>query len=490
MVSVRRVAPILLLAVTVPVLAQAPAPTTTTTQKKTSKTTAVQSTSTTGTTATTATSTSTSTAAAAPKAAAKPAKKKPVSKAAAKPAEKPAPKAKATEKAAKPTIKVTAKPAKVSHPPRELHKVGDHWTPYNPPDPSTYPAGSKTYTIKKGDTLWALAQQFYNNAYLWPQLWESNTWITDAHWIYPGDVLLVTGEIAQQAEAGAAGGAGAAAGRGTTPSGGPTPGGVGTTLGAPRGAIRYITAADAVGGTTGPVPLGTEADVYCYGYLGDPNEPMPNQIAGWEDIEVRYQPGATRQEIDGSQGDLVFIEGGTSTGLNAGDIYLLVVPQGLIEHPATHEILGRHYEYRGQVRVLCADATQSRGIITQSCAEIPTGSRLKPLPQIPIPLARIPALPAFCDPASGKTTGYIVSSRGGDWLTSLGTGQLVEINLGHDDQVQPGEFLTVFRDARASGGPRQVLGQLAVLTTEAHTATARIVAMRYAMRIGDRVEIR
>jgi len=30
-------------------------------------------------------------------------------------------------------------------------------------------------------------------------------------------------------------------------------------------------------------------------------------------VEVRYQPGATRQEIDGSQGDLVFIEGGTST---------------------------------------------------------------------------------------------------------------------------------------------------------------------------------
>src|SRR6185436_1434926 len=67
-----------------------------------------------------------------------------------------------------------------SQPPRDLHRVGDHWTAYNPPDPSTYPAGAKTYEIKAGDTLWALAQQFYGNAYLWPQLWESNTWITDA----------------------------------------------------------------------------------------------------------------------------------------------------------------------------------------------------------------------------------------------------------------------------------------------------------------------
>src|SRR5713101_4666734 len=88
---------------------------------------------------------------------------------------------------------------KSSRPPRDLHRVGDHWTAYNPPDPSTYPAGAKTYTIKPHDTLWGLATQFYKNGYLWPQLWESNTWITDAHWIYPGDVLLVEGEAAQAA---------------------------------------------------------------------------------------------------------------------------------------------------------------------------------------------------------------------------------------------------------------------------------------------------
>jgi nucleoid-associated protein YgaU len=81
-----------------------------------------------------------------------------------------------------------------SQPPRDLHRVGDHWTAYNPPDPTSYPAGARTHVIKAGDTLWALAQQYYNNAYLWPQLWESNTWITDAHWIYPGDVLLIEGE--------------------------------------------------------------------------------------------------------------------------------------------------------------------------------------------------------------------------------------------------------------------------------------------------------
>ena len=88
-------------------------------------------------------------------------------------------------------------PKQSSRPPKQLHLVGDHWTPYNPPDPATYPPNAKTHTIVAGNTLWGLAQQYFGNGYLWPQLWESNTWITDAHWIYPGDVLLVEGEGSQ-----------------------------------------------------------------------------------------------------------------------------------------------------------------------------------------------------------------------------------------------------------------------------------------------------
>jgi hypothetical protein len=503
MVSVRRVAPILLLAVTIPVWAapQAATKTETTTTATTStaqprrglrrlfpKKSAKAAPSTSAATPSPAPQPTTTTSAPAP--ATSPAK----ADAAKKPTAKKAATKKATEKPA--ATKSAAKtPKSTSHPPRELHKVGDHWTPYNSPDPGTYPAGAKTYAIKQGDTLWGLAKQFFNNGYMWPQIWEANTWITDAHWIYPGDVLLIEGEIAQQAQTTAGG----TTGGGTTATGQPgattgTTGGgtLGITTGTALGGqtVRpLITAADAVGATAGPVPLGTEADIYCYGYVGDPNEPLPNTIAAWEDVEMRYQPGAVRQNIDGSEGDLAFIEGGSSSGLNAGDTYLLVVPQGLIQHPRTHEIVGRQYDFVGQVKVLCIDGRQARGIITQSCSEIPIGARLKPMPQLPIPLARIPAMPAFCDPASGKTGGYIISSNGGDWLTALGEGMLVQINLGRAEQVQPGEFLTVYREA-IPGVPRQVLGELGVLTAENHTATAKIVLMRFDMRIGDRVEIR
>lgn len=380
-----------------------------------------------------------------------------------------------------------------SHPPRDLHRVGDHWTAYNAPDPGTYPAGAKTYAIKRGDTLWGVAKQFVGNAYLWPQIWESNTWITDAHWIYPGDVLLIEGEVAQASST--ATGTSSSDATSTVPMPTPQPGMVQATP-TRRAADDimglvglYTNAADPAGGSKSPIPLGSEADLYCYGYIGDPSEPMPNSVMAYEDYEMRYDRGAKVQDLGGSTGDLVFIDGGTATGINAGETYIAVQMGEMVQHPITKLLIGRQNEYRGQVRVLCADDHHARGIIVTSCHDIRPGARLKPMPQLPIPLARVPNMPGFCDPSSGKRAGAIVHAQDG-WAEALGEGLLVEVDMGHDEQIQPGDFLTVYRENVQPGQARQVLGEIGILTTEAHTATGKIVAMRYSMRVGDRVEIR
>ena len=75
--------------------------------------------------------------------------------------------------------------AVAAQPPTDLHLVGDHWTAWDPP--ATYPEGAELYVIEKGDTLWDLSNRFYGDPYLWPQLWERNQYVLDAHWIYPGD---------------------------------------------------------------------------------------------------------------------------------------------------------------------------------------------------------------------------------------------------------------------------------------------------------------
>jgi hypothetical protein len=99
----------------------------------------------------------------------------------------------------------------------------------------------------------------------------------------------------------------------------------------------------------------------------------------------------------------------------------------------------------------------------------------------------VPELPAWCDPPSGRTSGYIVDTRG--WDLGVVEGNLVQIDLGRD-AVAPGDFLTVFRPSPRADQPRIVLGQIGVLTTEAGTATAIVVTAKREMLVGDQVELR
>jgi LysM domain len=365
-------------------------------------------------------------------------------------------------------------------PPRDLHRVGDHWTAWNPPDPASYPPGSRTHEIKSGDTLWTLAQQYFNNPYLWPQLWESNTWIEDAHWIYPGDVLLIEGEGAAAVTAAGEAGDDTGAALSTV-----TPREDATDVFAQEQESGIPVARMAV--ENRPLALGTEADIYCYGYIGDPNEPMPNYIASHENVDVKYLPGADLP-ARATTGDLVYVGGGPATGLVAGETYLIVLPADIVRHPHSGRDLGRHYDYIGQLRVLCTEDGRSRAIITESCREIPIGARLKPVPQLPIPIARVPDLAAWCDPPTGKTSGFIVDSK--DWFLGLVEGNLVQIDLGRDNAIQPGDFLTVTRPSPRADQPPMILGQIGVLTTEARTATAIVLNARREILIGDRVELR
>jgi hypothetical protein len=46
------------------------------------------------------------------------------------------------------------------------------------------------YMVAPGDTLWEIAQAFLGNSYYWPRLWSINDYITNPHWIYPGNRIV------------------------------------------------------------------------------------------------------------------------------------------------------------------------------------------------------------------------------------------------------------------------------------------------------------
>jgi hypothetical protein len=54
-----------------------------------------------------------------------------------------------------------------------------------------------THTVKRGDTLWDLAQQYLGDAFQWPQIYQLNReLIKDPHWIYPNQVFRIPGGTA------------------------------------------------------------------------------------------------------------------------------------------------------------------------------------------------------------------------------------------------------------------------------------------------------
>jgi len=57
--------------------------------------------------------------------------------------------------------------------------------------PSLINAQNLTHTVEKGDTLWSICEKYYGDPDLWPKLWQMNTFITNPHFLHPGDLITL-----------------------------------------------------------------------------------------------------------------------------------------------------------------------------------------------------------------------------------------------------------------------------------------------------------
>jgi hypothetical protein len=359
-------------------------------------------------------------------------------------------------------------------PPANLHLEGDHWTAWIPP--TSFPEDAEIYTIERGDTLWDLSGQFYGDPYLWPQLWERNQYIQDAHWIYPGDPLVVGVEVTDIDDIAQADSTGEDSMAGSS--------GTGDDQG-----LNLDRSSSA------PVALGSEDDIYCSGFIGAEDTPYDSKVIGSEHaISAGNVPGSdlwyggsVSVILNLSLGDVIYLDGGRNSGQMPGSVYTIMRAQGKVDHPASHETVGYFYRYLGRARILSVQENSAIAEIVHACNPIGVGDLLRPFTPQPVPLARRSGLRGVNDPVEAAELAdapYIVHSD--DRLISLGEGHVVYIDRGAAD-VAPGDMFTIYRET-PQGLPPLIVGELAILSVTEQASMAKILESRYTVFVGDRLE--
>jgi len=332
--------------------------------------------------------------------------------------------------------------------------IATHWSRYKYPE--SIPEGALYYIIKRGDTLWDLSAKFLGNPFLWPQIWDQNRYITDAHWIYPGDPLIMPRIALISERAGEEGP------------------GMGEEPGAEPGAGRPTREGDVL------YPVIEEMALQCAQYVLQDPEDTNLYVVGSEQ-------GATK--IAFAERDILYLNKGSSAGIKAGDVYSLHHAAYQIKHPESGRTIGRKIETTGWARVILVEENSATVMVEQACIDIHLGDYLKPFQKVSVPLILRHAPPDRLTPPSGKTQGHVVDV--GDDSLIAGTGQLVSVNLGTTDGLAPGTLLTVYKVMYPSvPTPRNVLGELAIVSVQERTATARVIYSSDAIMSGDRVELR
>ena len=342
------------------------------------------------------------------------------------------------------------------------------------------------YTIKRGDTLWAISGLFLKSPWRWPELWGMNLQdIKNPHRIYPGQKLYLEKKDGR------------------------------ATLRTSRSASAGDDVSQTVGDTVRVSPrtrfesLADSAVPTLKPHLIEPflAEPM---VVDKDELNTAPRIVATQEgRVLLTRGDRAYARGqGGKPLVDAGgkqQVFRVFREATPLVDPVTREILGYEAAYVGKA-LLAQSETTSDTIdkdgksnseivpaaidIVAAKEEMQVGDRLVPEPERQL-LSYIPRSP------SGTVDGRIVSVYG-NAVVNAGQNQVVAINLGSKHGIESGHVLAILKagtrmvDKTDPAWPSIKLpdernGLLMVFRTFEKVSYALILDIRDGVRIGDRL---
>ena len=347
------------------------------------------------------------------------------------------------------------------------------------------PNAPDNYTVKRGDTLWAISKLFLKSPWRWPELWGMNMAdIKNPHLIYPGQTLYLDKSTGRARLSSRRGGSGSAAES------------LETVKLSPR--TRSSNLPDA------SIPT----------LQNNLIEPFLTEPIIVEEATLQAAPRfvATQEgRVLLSEGDRAYARSADGAGLSidAGKPrdFRVFRDATALKDPGTGEILGYEAQYVGRAKLIRGESvTAVRGAevkagevaateiipatldIVRSKEEIRTGDRLLPEPPLEL-LTYAPRAPATAVEAR-------IVSVYGSAVANVAQNQVVVINRGTKDGMERGHVLAIqtngqrvvdktgtsFQDIKL---PDERNGLLMVFRPFERVSYALVLTATQAVRVGD-----
>ena len=273
------------------------------------------------------------------------------------------------------------------------------------------------YTVKKGDTLWDIANRYLSDPWRWPEIWQANQQVRNPHLIYPGDKLLLC-HIEQRAVVAVDEGGGCEQVLANMSNKASVSGGSGNDKLNPQVRIEDLNLA---------IPAIPLKDIRAY--LSD------SRVFGADDFtKAPYVLSAGGKKVLAGQGDTVYVRG---KDLPLGESFGLYRKGIRYDDPETKEYLGFEGEDVAAGRITALRDDVATFEIARNTQEVRIGDRLFATESRAVTPIFYPSTP------EGVKAGRIIRIMGS--LVNGGLNSVIVLNRGERDGVKQGNTFALYQ---------------------------------------------